>query len=633
MRNKILKLVLNKNCSKKLVILDKKDGNITSLLAGLMFLMIVIILVMFNFRVTMLSEVFYNIDDALTASTLGAATPNTDAYMGAFEYDSAGNIKLDAFGKPKYDINDVEEGQLVLQDTLTSSLVNYKQTKINEVSVGNTTETIDGNKKYNEQKIVRSELNSNLINNGRYDAATVSNPNNISSQSDAAALKRLGYTSAYNSSDEYASYINYKNTTRNIDSTEAYTLKAVNNLLDVTYTNFTQSLVAAPKVISLTNVADNFCIKKDSVLDKAFLGNYLSSDITITRLEIYDLYRYTLAERHVYASPYMTYTVTFDGVTLGSNYTWDGYNMDGTESTAPKITLSKPIILDDGTEISATNAVRDMINNTAMGSSGKTTGIDISTYIGWNGPTTESDFRELMSELYPAMIVPDKEPEWFKLANPGLNYDTDPYNPEYDMYNLMKGLWKTDLEAWDNRDSYPLVFWEDTGITCQTSWWDNGNYLKYSYGYLWNNSSQNVIKITDNILTTDASGRLLLPIEGYAVYGYVADKSITTQYNNFSELVDSTNGTLSRKVDRVILGDFNADGSIEDKSSTGKIYENRKKDAEICYTGVYMEVTFDVVMFPNNSTDPNSTDSFLNLAAFSTQPVTQARLVTITKND
>lgn len=581
MRNKILKLVLNKNCSKKSIILDKKDGNITSLLAGLMFLMIVIILVMFNFRVTMLSEVFYNIDDALTASTLGAATPNTDAYMGSTDYP--------------------EQGQIVLQDTLdTSSLVNYKQD--GATGLGN----------YNEQKIVRSELNSNLINNGRYDAATVSNPNNISSQSDAAALKRLGYTSAYDSSDEYTSYINYKNTTRNIDSTEAYTLKAVNDLLDVTYTNFTQSLVAAPKVTSLTNVADNFCIKKDSVLDKAFLGNYLSSDIAITRLEIYNLYRYTLAERHVYASPYMSYTV--NGV---SGYTWDGYNMDGTKSSAPNITLSNGTV---------TNEVRDMINNTAMGSSGKTTGIDISVS-GFlsrvSDINNEESFKDLMQELYPAMVIPGRVPPWM----------TGVTDSDYDMYNLMKALWQVDLEAWNNRGSYPLIFWEDTGITCQTSWWDNGNYLKYSYGYLWNNSSQKVIKITDNVLTTDASGRLLLPIEGYAVYGYVADKSITTRYNNFSNLADSTNGTLSRKVDRVILGDFNADGSIEDKSSTGKVYENRKKDAEICYTGVYMEVTFDVVMFPNNSTDPNSTDSFLNLAAFSTQPVTQARLVTITKND
>ena len=591
MRNKILKLVLNKNCSKKSIILDKKEGNITSLIAGLMFLMIVIILVMFNFRVTMLSEVFYNIDDALTASTLGAATPNTDAYMHSYLRDELDNV-----------INEYpEQGQLVLQDTLdTSSLVNYKQD--GATGFGN----------YNEQKIVRSELNSNLINNGRYDAATVSNPNNISSQSDAAALKRLGYTSAYDSSDEYTSYINYKNTTRNIDSTEAYTLKAVNDLLDVTYTNFTQSLVAAPKVTSLANVADNFCIKKDSVLDKAFLGNYLSSDITISRLEIYNLYRYTLAERHVYASPYMSYTVNGR-----SGYTWDGYNMDGTKSSVPNITLS------NGT---TTNAVRDMINNTAMGASGKTTGIDISVsdfLSRVSDLNNEESFKDLMQELYPAMVIPGRVPPWM----------TGVTDSDYDMYNLMKALWKIDLEAWNNRGSYPLVFWEDTGITCQTSWWGADNYLKYSYGYLWNNSSQKVIKITDNILTTDASGRLLLPIEGYAVYGYVADTGITTRYNNFSELADSTNGTLSRKKDRIKLGDFNADGSIEDKSSTGKVYENRKKDAEICYTGVYMEVTFDVVMFPNNSTDPNSKDSFINLAAFSTQPVTQARLVTITKND
>lgn len=595
MRNKILKLVLNKNCSKKSIILDKKEGNITSLIAGLMFLMIVIILVMFNFRVTMLSEVFYNIDDALTASTLGAATPNTDAYMYSIPKDEAGNV-----------INEYpEQGQIILQDTLDkSSLVNYKQD--GATGFGN----------YNEQVIVTSELNSNLINNGRYDAGKVSNPDNISSQSDAAALKRLGYTSECNSDNEYQSYITYKEKVRNIDDTDAYALKTVNNLLDATYTNFTQNLVAAPKINSLTNVADNFCIKKDSVLDKAFLGNYLSSDINITRLEIYDIYRYTLAERHVYASPYMTYTVNG-----ASGYTWDGYNMDGTKSSAPNITLS------NGT---TTNAVRDMINNTAMGASGKTTGIDISIS-GFCKYTIEddgvkgndNDFKDLMQELYPAMVIPGRVPPWM----------TGVTESDYDMYRLMEKLWEVDLAAWNNRSSYPLVFWEDTGITCQTSWWDSGNYLKYSYGYLWNNSSQRVIKITDNILTTDASGRLLLPIEGYAIYGYVADTGITTKYNNLSELADSTNGTLSRKKDRIKLGDFNADNSIDDKSSTGKVYENRKKDAEICYTGVYMEVTFDVVMFPNNSTDPNSKDSFINLAAFSTQPVTQARLVTITKND
>lgn len=589
MRNKILKLVLNKNFSKKSIVLNKKEGNITSLLAGLMFLMIIIILIMFNFRVTMLSEVFYNIDDTLTASTLGAATPNADAYMGQ--------------------VMKGEQGQLILQDSLDgTSLVNYRQ--------GGQTEFGS----YNEQVVVRSELNSNLINNGRYDAATVSNPDNIKSESDASVLTRLGYKPEYDSNNEYSSYINYKSAVRNIDATEKYTLKVVNDLLGTTYTNLTQNLVAAPKVTSLINVVDNFRIKKDSVLNKAFLGNYLNSDIVVTRLEIYSLYRYNLAERHVYASPYMTYTV--NGV---SGYTWDGYDIRGNKSTKPYITLS------NGTK---TNAVRDMINNTAMGASGKTTGIDING-IAWNGPNTESKFRDLLYEIYPAITIPGKEPEWFKKANPGVNYDTDPYNVEYNMYNLMKTLWEVDLDAYNKSGSYPLIFWEDTGISCQTSWWDNENILKYNYGYLWNNSSQKAIKITDNSFTIDASGRLLLPIEGYAVYGYVADKGVTTRYNNFSDINDSnsTSGVLSRKTNKVVLGDFDANNVVDDKSTAGKVYENRKKDAEICYTGVYMEVAFDVIMFPNNSTDPNSKDSFLNLAAFSTKSVTQGRLVTITKND
>lgn len=607
MKNKILKLVLNKNCSKKSIILNKKEGNITSLIAGLLFLTIIIIIAMFNFRVTMLSEVFYNIDDALTASTLGAATPNTDAYM----Y----NTKEDNGVTHIYP----EQGQIVLQDALDeSSYVNYKQ--------GGAT----GSGEYNEQKVVLSELNSNLINNGRYDAARVTNTSNISTLADAAALTRLGYTSEFNTDNEFQSYINYKKKVRNIDMTDKYALKTVNNLLDVTYTNFTQNLIAAPKVTSLATVGDNFTISKNNVLDKAFLGNYLNSDIKITRLEMYNVYRYTLAERHVYASPYMTYTVN-----NVPGYTWDGYNADGTKSTAPNITLNKPIVLDDK-EINEVNAVKYMINNTAMGSSGKTAGIDISADIDWNGPTTESEFRELMSELYPAMIVPGKEPDWFKLANPDLDYDKDPYNPVYNMYNLMKTLWEVDLKAWNDKGTYPLIFWEDTGITYQTSWWSDSNSLKNTYGYLWNNNSAKPIEITDNILVKDDSNRLLLPIEGYSIYAYVGNSVMSSPSNNYynlSDLADSTNGVLSKKLTHVKLGDTNGDGVADDALSGGIVYRNRKKDADICYTGVYMEVAFDVIMFPNNSTDENTSDSFLNLAEFSTQPVTQARLVTITKND
>lgn len=606
MRNKILKLVLNKNCSKKSIILNKKDGNITSLISGLMFLTLVIILIMFNFRVNMLSEVFYNIDDALTASTLGAATPNTDAYMHSYLRDELDNV-----------INEYpEQGQIVLQDTTldSSSLVSYKQGEMH-----------DG-KYWNEQVVVVSELNSNLINNGRYDAGSVSDVSNIYT-SPSSNDKRIGYSNEYTSSSEFENYTNFKINNRTITNNDNFALQSINTLLNLTYTNLTQSLVSAPKVISLENVADNFCIKKDSILDYTFLGDYLSSDINLTRLEMYNLYRYTLAERHVYASPYMSYTV--NGV---SGYTWDGYNMDGTKSTKPYITLS------NGT---STNAVRDMINNTAMGSSGKTTGIDISVsdfLSRVSDINNEESFKDLMQELYPAMVIPGREPEWFKLANPGLNYA----NPAYDMYKLMEKLWEVDLTAWNNRSSYPLIFWEDTGITCQTSWWDytksDGNTyvneLNKYYGYLWNNSSQNVIKIDNNILVTDTQDRLLLPIEGCSTYLYVVGKSSTLgQYNNFS--VEGS--ILLNKVASVKLGDANPDGtnisSIDDDTldnSFGNIYKKRKTaDTDLYYSGIYMEVVFDVATFPVN----NSNNSLWNLGDFGTQTATQSRLVTITKKD
>lgn len=608
MRNKILKLVLNKNCSKKSIILDKKDGNITSLISGLMFLTLIIILVMFNFRVTMLSEVFYNIDDALTASTLGAATPNTDAYMYSIPKDEAGNV-----------INEYpEQGQIILQDTLdSSSLVSYKQGEMH-----------DG-KYWNEQVVVVSELNSNLINNGRYDAGSISDISNIYTEPNSND-KRIGYSDEYDSSSEFENYINFKTDNRTINNNDKFALQSINTILNLTYTNLTQNLINAPTITdleSVSHIGNNFCIKKDNVLDYTFLGDYLSSDINLTRLEMFNMYRYTLAERHVYASPYMTYTV--NGT---PGYTWDGYNMDGTKSTKPHITIYGGLDEYGNTKYKYTNAVKDIINATEI-SGDTTTGIDISV-TEWQGPSSETSLRDTLNSLYPAMIVPDKEPDWWKLAHPGLTYDNDPYNPEYKMYNLMKALWQADLDAWNNRSSYPLVFWEDTGITCQTSWWDSDNYLKYSYGYLWNNSSQNVIKIDNNILVTDAQNRLLLPIEGCSTYLYVVGKSSTLgQYNNFS--VEGS--ILLNKVASVKLGDANPDGtnisSIDDDTldnSFGNIYKKRKTaDTDLYYSGIYMEVVFDVATFPVN----NSNNSLWNLGDFGTQTATQSRLVTITKKD
>lgn len=562
MNSKFIKLVLKKS------ILNKKEGNITSLIVGLLFLIIVIILIMFNFRVTILSEVFYNIDDALTASTLGASVPNPNAYNYSNKYP--------------------EKGNLIFQDALTdSTYVNYTQGDLGWS---------------NEQRIVMSELNSDLINNGRHDAAKLSNPNNIKYMEDAAELKRIGYTNLVNN-DEYSSYTLYKEENRSkID--DEYSIKVINNLLGSTYTNLTQNTVDAPVFNSSSDLDNVFCINKDSVVDKTFLGSYLSSDMDITRIELYNIYRYTLAKRHVYASPYMIYKV--NGV---DGYTWDGYSLYGVKSSKTKLLLS------NGKQ---SNAVRDMINTT-LESVGADNAIDIEVS-GWQGPEDEEEFKDLMQELYPAMVIRGRVPEYMESVD----------EEDYTMYDMMKALWSLDLAAWRAREQYPLIFWEDTGVTCTTDWLSSENELRDYYGYLWCNNSKNVVKIRHSVLVEDESGNSVLPIEGYSVYAYVRGQGLTVRYNNLSTLNDYNNFKATKIVK---LGDFNADNVTDDKCATGTVYTDRKVNADLYSSSIYMEVAFDVRTFPNNSTDPNTKDSFLNLAEFSTKPVTQARLVSVTKKE
>ena len=58
----------------------KSKGNITSLIFGQMFLLILIIWCLFNFRLIMLNASFNYIDDALTNSILGGALVNVEEY-------------------------------------------------------------------------------------------------------------------------------------------------------------------------------------------------------------------------------------------------------------------------------------------------------------------------------------------------------------------------------------------------------------------------------------------------------------------------------------------------------------------------------------------------------------------------
>ena len=62
------------------VLLKKNNGNVTSLLIGQMFMLILLIYCLFNFRLTMLNAVFNYIDDSVTSSILGGALVNVEEY-------------------------------------------------------------------------------------------------------------------------------------------------------------------------------------------------------------------------------------------------------------------------------------------------------------------------------------------------------------------------------------------------------------------------------------------------------------------------------------------------------------------------------------------------------------------------
>lgn len=64
----------------KKIILKKNKGNVTSLVIGQLFMLVLLIWCLFNYRLKMLNTAFNYIDDALTSSTLGAAIVNTQEF-------------------------------------------------------------------------------------------------------------------------------------------------------------------------------------------------------------------------------------------------------------------------------------------------------------------------------------------------------------------------------------------------------------------------------------------------------------------------------------------------------------------------------------------------------------------------
>lgn len=239
------------------IITAKNKGNLTSLILGQMFLLLIIIYALFNFRLSLLNTMFNYIDDSLTTSLLGGALVNIEEYGKSHQltiysndaYTSAPTNSYSGWTKAEADIllSELTMGSDVLlkyEDLEHKKVLNIERRKGN---------TIAGGTEWNKDEYLRRSL--------------------------SAFTQNLKYN------------------TTNGKTGETEKLNILQDSSDTT--------------IQLQN-SNNMYISSD-LLKNTFLGNYIISqnngkDIEITRFDIYNLYKANLAEKHVYQSDFFTVT-------------------------------------------------------------------------------------------------------------------------------------------------------------------------------------------------------------------------------------------------------------------------------------------------------------------------------------
>lgn len=574
---------------------NKNRGAADIYVTAITIILLVLIIVFFNFRTIMLSEVIYTIDDAVVASALGAITPNIT--------DETPNI-----------------GQILIDTT------------------DNTGDTVAKNVEYTdlEKEIIASEMTTDVSKYATEEDKEKYSKYSTSSRSftgpEVTSKKEIGYNLKYPSTDEYYHYSQSKADSRAPKPTDTQMCALLNRVGSLINNNLSNSTnIKQPEIVDTfdpTEVGEALKIKNSDLKKNSFVGDYLASDIDITRLEAYSVYKYTLARRHIYASPWFKYEVKVNGVWKGP-YTWDGENvLDSAEiatSSSPEIELS---IKKDGTNLK-TKAIRDMVNATDKNCNGIE--IKISGWI------------------------------------------NDP-NPNAPALNKMKEFESKDKAAYNTKAIIPLIFFENTGITCQTSWYDytvDGkhytNELNKEYGFLWNNDPHSAILINKDSLTEVndntpykdkikvytkpddyiiGQGKIpVIPIEGYTSYIYVKGNSITKRkYNSFSSTATNTVDTpetcistgIANKDARITLGDYDYNGkpgvaaTLDDEASATEYkkpfgYEDDTKRPKIFNTSLYVEGKYTVKTF--------ITGDMFNVGPYSTKDVRVSKFVSLSKGE
>lgn len=237
------------NILKKIVI-KKNKGNVTSLIIGQMFMLVLIIWCMFNFRLSMLNTLFNYIDDSLTSSLLGGALVNVEEY-----------------GK---------SNQLIIHNNDV-----YK-----DISG-----TYNGWEKW-EADILLSELN--------YGSDITLSYSELEPKQTLDLENRNSKTTYRDSSTEW-----YK---------DYYLRKSISAFLGNMYYNTSNGRVTSNEnvenILDDVNLdgalANGKLIIPKSVIAGTFLEDYIVGDIEVTRFDIYNVYKANLAKKHVYKSEFFT---------------------------------------------------------------------------------------------------------------------------------------------------------------------------------------------------------------------------------------------------------------------------------------------------------------------------------------
>ena len=244
MQKKIRKLVLN-----------KYNGNVTSLFSGQMFMLVFLIWCLFSFRLTMLKTVFYYIDDALTSSTLGSALINIE------EYGKSNQVLL----------NDNEKYNAVTTNASTHGWTSKEAAiLLSEYNAGSDLilgpDILPMKTTYSKDNRIKNSLEYDY----KYDKYLI--------QSISALLGNFAYNST-NGTGKAVGDINVENKLSNV----------------------------GPTVVNKNQMTFS-----DELFKNTLLGNFIDGGITLSRVDIYTVYNQTLAEMKTYKSAYFDTIVNDD---------------------------------------------------------------------------------------------------------------------------------------------------------------------------------------------------------------------------------------------------------------------------------------------------------------------------------